>query len=97
MIFNESNIKVIRENGYLSKYLSNKAPYFPFTKEDIKNNIIVLIDNSYDTSRCFYYINFFNDEIAYFIAFSGNGAKIISFNFTSMVIGEETFNWGKGV
>ena len=54
MIFNESNVKVIRENGYLSKYVGKKAEYFPFTKDDVKNNLIVLIDYSVTSYRIYY-------------------------------------------
>ena len=93
MIFNGSNVKVIRENGYLTKYTNRKAPYFPFTEEDIKNNILILCDNEYLSGRIFYLSNY-DAGIAYFFGLSPSGARMLSFNFNSMVINVGDYKWG---
>ena len=85
MIFNESNVKVIRENGYLSKYAGKKAPYFPFTKNDLKNNVIIIIDNSYLNSRIFIY-SYFSDNKAFFNSISFDSYFELIFNFSTMNI-----------
>lgn len=93
MIFNESNVKVIRENGYLTKYAGKKAPYFPFTEDDVKNNLIVLFDETYDGGRYFYQ-NVITGKTVYFTAIVPSGARRLSFDFTSMVILSSDYNWG---
>lgn len=95
MIFNESNVKVIRENGYLSKYEGKKAPYFPFTKDDIENKVIVLNDKTYYDNGFFYLISYINN-IAYFICFSSLGANRLNFDFNTMRISSNKYNWAVG-
>ena len=96
MIFNENNVKVIRDNGYLNKYVNKVAPYFPFTEEDAENNLLVLIDASYRSGHIFYLISCVND-IAYFISFSehGTGIYILNFNFITYKISINQYSWGK--
>ena len=85
MIFNESNVKVIREYGYLSKYVGKKAPYFPFTSNDLKNNVIILIDSSYTSSRTFIQIAV-DDNKAIFYSFYNDKYSELIFNFGTMEI-----------
>ena len=85
MIFNESNVKVIRENGYLSKYVDKKAPYFPFTKNDSKNNVIFITDSTYEGSRIF--IQFAsNKNKCYFCTPYGAKHTELIFDFNTMEI-----------
>ena len=96
MIFNESNVKVVRENGYLTKYAGKKAPYFPFTEEDVKNNIILLIDTAYYKSRIYYLTNYDNG-VADFTGFSSTVVNRLSFDFKTMNISSVNYPWATGV
>ena len=94
MIFNRSNVKVIKENGYLSKYVGKTAPYFPFTIDDAINNMIILKDDTYLNGKYFYLLSYVNNNV-YFISFreNGSGEYIIGFNYQTYNISFNSYSW----